>query len=62
MGNIQNISGMPERIHSMCVKAIIFTRNCGVGVVLFFLQYKNYVFVAFCIRNCEEFRNIQSDT
>jgi hypothetical protein len=61
MGSMQEISGMPERIHSMCVKAVIFTSNSGMGVVLFFLQYKNYVFVVLCIHNCEEFRHIQSN-
>jgi hypothetical protein len=41
MGSMmQEISGMPERIYSMCVKAVIFTSNSGMGVFLFFLQYK----------------------
>jgi hypothetical protein len=37
VGSMQNISGMPERIHSMCVKDVIFTSSSGMGVVLFFL-------------------------
>jgi len=34
MGSMQNTPSMPERIHSMCVKAVIFTSNSGMGVVL----------------------------
>ena len=57
MGSTQPISGMPERIHSMCVNNVVrkFTSNSGIGVVLFFLLYKNCIFVLVIVKGSDTY-------